>query len=254
MSSPNPLVSVVIPVHNGASFLAEAIESVLSQGHRPLEVIVVDDGSTDDSAGIAESFAPLVRCLRQPNLGTGAARNRGMEDAGGEFWAGLDADDLWPEGRLERQMEVFAADPTADLVTGHVSQVASPELDETAAKRILNPRKPVPGGSFGAMVIRREAAMQVGPLATHWEVGQDMEWFLRVQEAGLRIVTLPDIVLLRRLHGENKGIRKKQFAHHRVRILKEAMDRRRLSSAGEEVVDTGGEGQASAPRNRRREI
>src|SRR3954468_8267905 len=102
------LVTVVIPVYNGERFLGEAIESALGETHQPVEVIVVDDGSTDGSAAVAESY-PEARLLRAENGGPGAARNVGVAAARGEAVANLDADDLMVPERVERQLEAVAA-------------------------------------------------------------------------------------------------------------------------------------------------
>ena len=110
-----PSISVVIPCYNAAAFLRATIESILGQTHPVLEVIVVDDGSTDDSANIAESFGPPVRVIRQPNQGESAARNRGIEAAAGEWVAFLDADDLWLPTKVELQAEAIRSAP-ADVV------------------------------------------------------------------------------------------------------------------------------------------
>ena len=99
-------VSVVIPCYNAAPFLAETLTSVVAQTYPPHEVIVIDDGSTDESASIAASFAPLVRVIRQANRGESVAHNRGIAMAQGEWVALLDADDLWEVHKLERQIEV----------------------------------------------------------------------------------------------------------------------------------------------------
>src|SRR6185369_6617714 len=104
MTVENPLVSVIIPVYNGARYLGAALESVFAQTYREFEVIVVDDGSVDDSGVIAQSF-PEVRYIHQANQGVAAARNHGIEAAGGEFFAFLDQDDLWNEDKLKRQVE-----------------------------------------------------------------------------------------------------------------------------------------------------
>lgn len=100
-------VSVVIPCFNGAPFLGEALESVLNQTHPALEVIVVDDGSKDESAAIAESFGPPVRVIQQSNQGESVARNRGIDEAKGEWIAFLDADNLWKPTKLEKQCEAI---------------------------------------------------------------------------------------------------------------------------------------------------
>lgn len=104
-------VSVVIPCYNGAKYLRETLGSALAQTHAPLEVIVIDDGSTDDSAAIAESFGPPVRVIRQSNQGESVARNRGIDEATGDWIAFLDADDWWETTKLEQQVKVALESP-----------------------------------------------------------------------------------------------------------------------------------------------
>lgn len=104
-------VSVVIPCYNAAAHLRSAIESVLAQTIAPLEVIVVDDGSVDESTEIAGSFGDPVRVVRQANAGVSAARNRAMDLASGDWYAFLDADDLWHPTKLEEQLAAVADDP-----------------------------------------------------------------------------------------------------------------------------------------------
>jgi glycosyltransferase involved in cell wall biosynthesis len=113
MNSTSPTVSVVIPCYNAEAFLHETISSVLQQTHKPMEVLIVDDGSTDNSAAIAESFGGVVRVLRQPNQGESVARNRGIEESKGEWIAFLDADDLWKPEKLEMQLAVAAPETVA---------------------------------------------------------------------------------------------------------------------------------------------
>jgi glycosyltransferase involved in cell wall biosynthesis len=105
VSIPTPAISVVIPCYNGARVIRTTVESVLAQTLSPLEVIVVDDGSTDDSAAIAEALGPPVRVIRQPNQGESVARNRGIDEAKGEWVAFLDADDLWKPEKLAEQAQ-----------------------------------------------------------------------------------------------------------------------------------------------------
>jgi glycosyltransferase involved in cell wall biosynthesis len=109
-------VTVMIGVYNGARYLGEAIDSVLAQTHPAAELIVVDDGSEDESGAIAEAYGPPVRCIRQENGGMAAARNRAIREASGDYFAFLDADDRFRPDKLERQLQVFAEDPQLDVV------------------------------------------------------------------------------------------------------------------------------------------
>jgi hypothetical protein len=125
-----PRFSVVIPTHNRASHLAEAVRSVHGQTFPAFEIIVVDDGSTDDTAGVVEVLASdgvQVRYLRQANQGAAAARNRGIRAAGGDWIALLDSDDTWLPGKLEAAAELIAADDAVDFV--HSRYVHDFELD-----------------------------------------------------------------------------------------------------------------------------
>jgi len=116
-----PLLSVVIPAYNQAAFLRETLESVLQQAGEEVEVIVVNDGSTDATLDVIAGFAGRVRCVTQPNAGLAAARNRGHREARGEFVAWLDSDDLCEPGRLALQMEVLRRHPEVGLVSGGFS-------------------------------------------------------------------------------------------------------------------------------------
>lgn len=105
-----PTVSIVIPTYNAAAYIGAAVDSVLAQSFKDVEVIVVDDGSTDDTPAVMSKYGPPVRCLRQENSGVAAARNRGIEESTGRYVAFLDADDTWLPDKLERQVAALALD------------------------------------------------------------------------------------------------------------------------------------------------
>jgi glycosyltransferase involved in cell wall biosynthesis len=222
-------VSVVIPVYNGERYLAEAVESVLIQEPRPAEVILVDDGSTDDSAAVAARFGRRIRYERQSNAGQSAARNRGVSLARGSLLAFLDDDDYWAPGKLGLQLEALDADPTLEAVFGHVRQFVSPELPADIACKVRYHAEVMPGHIPGAMLIRRGAFERVGPFDPQWQVGEFIQWYARAVEVNLRTTMLPDVVLHRRLHDDNQGIRQRAESIQYVRILKAALDRRRSS-------------------------
>ncbi len=109
----NPLVSVIIPTYNRGWTLKEAIDSVLSQGFENFELIVVDDGSTDNTLDILDGYARDIIVLRQDNCGVSSARNAGIVSASGQFIAFLDSDDLWLPGKLAIQVDFFKSNPDA---------------------------------------------------------------------------------------------------------------------------------------------
>jgi len=224
----DPRVSVVIPAYNAERFLAEAIESVLAQAYEPLEIIVVDDGSTDATAAITRRFAPAVVCIGQPNAGIGAARNRGVDAAGGELLAFLDADDLWTPGRLRRQVDQIASGSPVDMVFGMVEAF----VDQGHVGTFLHEVPPPgPGYLAGAMVVRRDTFRRVGPFATDVKVGEFIDWYARATDLGLTAMALPEVVLRRRLHDSNTGIRERDSRLDYARVLRSALARRR--AAGE---------------------
>jgi glycosyltransferase involved in cell wall biosynthesis len=228
-----PLVSVLITVYNAALYLAEAIESVRSQTYPAIELIVVDDGSDDGSGDVARRYEPSLRYVYQPNAGIGAARNRAVSLASGAFLTFLDADDRFPADRLERQMDAFRRDPDVELVLGHVHEFVSPELDEATRRRLRPPIERGAGHTPVSMLLSRQTYARIGPFATDLRVGVVIDWWIRAAELGLRTVMLDAIVLERRLHTTNNGLRARDSRGEYLQVLKAALDRRRRGSMGE---------------------
>jgi glycosyltransferase involved in cell wall biosynthesis len=222
-----PLISVMMTVYNGAPYLAEAIESVLSQTYRPIEFIVVDDGSDDGSSEIAKGFVPALQYVYHPRRGMGASRNRAVEIAKGQYLTYLDADDRLSPNALEKQATVLTAYPQVDVVFGHVREFVSPELDASARARLRPASERLPGRLPTTMLIRREAFFRVGLFVTDLKMGIGMDWSARAIEAGLTTFMLPDVIFERRLHGQNNGIRERERRTDYVRAVKAALDRRR---------------------------
>jgi glycosyltransferase involved in cell wall biosynthesis len=225
----NPLISVMIGVYNAEPYLAEAIESVLAQDYVPLELIVVDDGSNDGSAEVAKSF-PQVNYFFQENAGNGAARNRAVEAATGDLFSFVDADDRFTPGKLALQKAALDADPELDMVFGHVREFLSPELDEETRNSLRPPApEPMPWTAPNLMLIRRESFLRVGPFSTTFRVGVTVDWFARASEAGLRYAVLPEVVLERRLHTQNNGLRESGARSQYLDVIRAAMERRRAA-------------------------
>lgn len=228
----SPLVSVIIPVYNYDRYLAEAVESVLNQTYQNVEVIVVDDGSTDQSGEVARSFAGReVRYCPQVHAGIGPARNKGVEMARGEFLAFLDADDRWPEQKIERQLEAFENDPALEMVFGQALQLQNgPEWEAGVKDKNLTAAGMVPGMVPGTMLIKRDAFLRVGKFQGDWKVGEFIDWYARAVELGIRSLVLPDLFLWRRIHDSNQGVRERQSVTDYARVLKAKLDRRRAEA------------------------
>lgn len=193
------LVSVIVPVFNGERFLAEAIDSVLAQDHRPLELIVIDDGSTDASAEVASSFeGEGVVVLRSENQGAAAARNLGLERATGSFLAFLDADDEMTPGRLTVQLRYLRSHPE----TGCVLMRQEVVIEEDAGERSPSLQAKVEWPPMSAC-IRRESAELVGGFDTSMRIAHDTDWLFRLRDAGVGIDILDDVGLIRRIHSGN---------------------------------------------------
>jgi glycosyltransferase involved in cell wall biosynthesis len=223
----HPLVTVIIPVHNCERYLAEAIDSALAQSWRPIEIIVVDDGSTDRSAAIARRFAPRVKYDFIAQGGAGAARNRGVALAAGDYLAFLDADDLWTKRKLESQMALFNSPNPPDLLLGFVEHFISPDIDSVLANKIRCPTGPMPGKVPGTMLIPTPIFRRVGPFCETLTVGEFVEWYSRAMDLGLKELMVSDVVLRRRLHATNLGIVNRDARSDYARVAKAAIDRRR---------------------------
>lgn len=225
-----PLVTAVIPVYNGERYLREAMDSVLEQDYPRLELLVIDDGSTDGSAGIVRSYGDRVRYHHQPNAGLSAAQNAGVAQARGTFIAFLDCDDLWVPRKISLQMGVFAGQGAVDMVFGHVEQFYSPELENSAARTAPGV---MAGYSTGTMLAHRRVFQRAGLFSSEFRVGEFLDWYGRAQDAGLGSVLLEQVLLLRRIHANNMGVRERDKRGDYLRVFKVSLDRRRRQQQNE---------------------
>lgn len=203
MSHDRPdLVSVVMPVYEGERWLAEAIESVLGQTYPSVELIAVDDGSTDGSAAILARY-PLVTTTRQANAGCGVARNRGIAAARGAFLAFIDQDDRWTPDKLTDQVEHLRQHPELGYVLGNQRMFLEPGYARPAwlAAELLE--RPHAGYLPGTLLVRRATLDEVGHFDPAVRLGSDVDWFVRANEAGVRMEVIDSIVMEKRIHGDN---------------------------------------------------
>ena len=191
------LISCIVPVYNGEKYLAEAIESILAQSYRPLEIIVVDDGSTDETPQVVAGFKDQVVYLEQSNKGPSATRNLGVSASRGDFVAFLDPDDLWHPDKLARQMARFEARPELDLCVAHVQLFWVSEMQDEAARLRDQARVHiVPAYTTGTLLTRRTFFDDVGDFDTSLWFGDATDWFLRAADRGAVMELLPDVLAL----------------------------------------------------------
>ena len=175
MSLPTPLLSVLVPVYNVAPYLEQCLDSILSQSYTALEVIVVDDGSTDGSGAICDAYAERdarIRLIHQANAGLSAARNAAMDVMHGDFFVCVDSDDWLPEDALEQPMNVLTANPLIDILELGYTEIncrtgaerlvlaAGRELSSQEALQSLAALSGVTGMAWGDLPHRYDGALR----------------------------------------------------------------------------------------------
>lgn len=234
----NPLfVSVIIPVYNGAALLAEAVASIQQQNYDPLEIIIVDDGSTDNTAGVvADLQANNIRYVYQPNSGPAVARNTGLELAAGDIIAFIDADDLWSENKLAPQLVCLAERPELDVVMGHVQWMRL--FTQKEGKPIFKKfGEPFACFHLASALFRRAVFEKVGLCDPTLRYSEDVDWFMRAREQGISIALLDHVALFYRLHESNMTHGRSPQALNVLKVLKMSLDRRRKDGdSGRELM------------------
>ena len=184
-----PRISVILTAYNSESFLKDALESVFRQTLQPTQIVLVDDGSTDGTKDIAQSFdRKVLKYIWQPNQGEGAARNRGIRDASGEWIAFLDADDIWLDDKLQRQIEFVRSHPEVGLVSGnkiwwdvekdsrHLVKYGQVPIQKLNKELIVSNAV----GDPSLVLVKRDLFEKVGLFRTDLHIGVDWEMWLRI--------------------------------------------------------------------------
>lgn len=231
--SQNPFVSVIIPVYNGERFLADAITSVRAQNYAPLEILIVDNGSTDGTAMLAKEFGEKIRYFHlSPNQGAAVARNYGIKVSRGEWLGFLDHDDLWPADKLNSQIAQIKKDPELELITGRVRFEVMPgsSIPEFIAQQheSENSTKMTGGGLYKRSIFDR-----VGVFDPEMFGSEDTDWLLRCREQGVKAAILDQIAVIYRFH-ENNLVRETNFVSARlIKALHKSITRRGAVSGNE---------------------
>jgi glycosyltransferase involved in cell wall biosynthesis len=201
-SPKSPLVSVIVPVFNGARFLGECLESLLAQEHPALDIVVVDDGSSDGSGDLAERFSG-VRVLRRSHEGLPATRNAGLGATAGPLIGFCDADDRWKPEKARRQVEYLESHPDVAVVLCRQDTFFEPGIAPPGWLRPDQVRGDLDGISPTSGLFRRSVFDRLGGFREVGRIGSDFDLLVRLRTADLRIALLEDSLCMRRIHDDN---------------------------------------------------
>ena len=223
------LVSVIIPVYNGELYLEESLHSVLEQSYQPVEIIVINDGSSDRTSQILAGFGDSITHIDQTNQGPTIARNRGLATARGEYIAFLDADDLWHTEKLKRQVNHLLDSPELDACVTHVQNFLSPELQGSLDKETSSEK---PGYSVVSLLAKQSFFNRIGSFDESMGHAADTDWFLRAKDLDARMRLLPDVLVYRRLHHNNRSNKLAEKSKREyLGLVKASLDRKRARQA-----------------------
>lgn len=228
-----PLVSTIIPCYNHAEFLPDAVASIRRQNYPAVEIIVIDDGSTDGSAAVAAHLdGPDLHYFHQANQGLPGARNAGLEQACGEIISFLDADDLWHDVNLELQVSLLDGHPETDIVVGYSQKMRVTGYEN--GRPVFQPLSdPAPALSMNCAVIRRGVFDKVGVFDQKQRYCDDWDWYMRARELGVGIKIHEEVVHYYRRHENNMTNNVDIGNQYTLMMLKKSLDRRRRQQDGQ---------------------
>jgi glycosyltransferase involved in cell wall biosynthesis len=229
METSSFLVSAIIPVYNGEAFLAEAVETIRQQNYHPLEIIIVDDGSTDNTERIARGFNKEVIYVRQENSGPPAARNRGIKMAKGDLIGFLDVDDLWSENKLGLQVTLLKDASSVEIVVGYTQiLMLKGAVDGESSFRKWS--DPVLTMNVGSALFKISVFDKVGLFDETQRYCDDWDWFMRARELNVPILIHKEVTHYYRRHERNMTNQGKLGNHYFIGMLKKSLDRRRQNN------------------------
>lgn len=222
-----PKVSVIIPCFNSEKYLPLAIQSINYQNSEHLEIIIIDDGSTDQSVQIASTF-PNVKLITQANTGPSSARNKGLHAAKGNYIGFLDADDEYPTNKLSLQMDYLTKNKEADFVSGRIQCIGTGS-DYRFVKSYEDVEKKIMRNfHLGANLYRRSVFDKIGNFDEELRFAEDVDHWYKILEQNLKFEFLEEVTLLHRRHEENMTNKSRSAENsYFIKALKKSLDRRK---------------------------
>ena len=225
MRGDSPLVSVIVAVKNGERYLAQALESIVQSEYRPIEILVIDGHSTDKTANIARDF-PFVRCLRQPTTGIAAAYNFGIQQAKGDFVAFLSHDDVWTQDKLSLQMTYLQEHTTIQYVTAKTKFFVEPDCELPSGVRTEWLEGEHVSHIMETLVARKSVFQSIGTFNEYLSTAEDVDWFARAKDQEVPMMTVPKVLLYKRMHDENLSVQHKQNNQNLLNVIKGSLNRK----------------------------
>ncbi len=225
----SPLVSVIIPLYNGSQFIEETLDSALAQDYAPFEIIVVDDGSTDDGADIVKKYPAPVRYLYRENQGNAAARNYGIRKGQGEFIALLDQDDLWEKHKIKTHVNYMLKNPEIYFTIAHFKYFLSPGVERPAWLRENLIKNQHADYSPSSLVARKGIFDAVGYFNREFKTGSDSDWFFRARDMNIPMAVINEVLLYRRVHNSNQSIHVSQAHTEMLKLIRESIHRKKYN-------------------------
>ena len=238
LKPPSSTISCIVPVYNQAHFLPAALDSIFAQSLPVTEVIVVDDGSSDDVEGVVDKYAHDITFIQQANAGPAAARNRGIERSSGEWLSFIDSDDIWHEDKLKIQMQLMQSRPELDycFTYKHNFWEQSMAEEESRLRAAGHPMvKDVPGYVFQALFLRKTTFETVGYLNEALQTAEDTDWIVRAEDMGMKREIINQVLVYRRLHATNISYQTgtQEGYKYRETLIMERIARRRKAQHNE---------------------
>ncbi len=227
----SPLISVIIPAYNAERFIGEALKSVFEQSYSNIEVIVIDDGSSDNTAGTVQAFSADILYIRQANQGIGGARNTGIRKSSGDYLTFLDSDDLWHPDKLSKQIAFLTSTDDLDMSLAFVEQFIDDSVkDSPDAPTLKEANRVMPGYVAGTMMISRNAFEKVGYFNTELKVAEFVDWIDRFKSTDMQYAVMQEVLLRRRIHSTNQGITQKAHMADYLKVLRRSIHMKKKAS------------------------
>lgn len=223
-------ITAVVTTYNAGALVEEAVASILAQTRVPDEIIVIDDGSTDDTSDRLATYGPRVQHHLQANAGSSAARNAGWKLARSEWIAFLDADDLWMPRRLEQQEAWLAENPGIEAVFGLIQNFIQPGCEDVIDAVNNHVGEWLPGWTPGTVLMRRETLERIAGFRAELRSAEVIDWIIRLREAEVKMAMTEIEALGRRLHRANKGLGD-SGGKSSLRILRDFIARNKVKAA-----------------------